>query len=564
MIHTRQDHMFGLLHHLQLDDQIQKLDSTMKSFYTYPGLSPRETKIKFKNLQQQLFVEAITFPANGIPSIETVDELAKRILSSEDYLFLIGCWPEWFELCNQNAYCVAISEKYTGHWCKLQYGLEQILDRSTDLLEHHYRWYQPVSRIEKTPNGFKVTTRGIDGIIYECERLYICCNLRALQEDIELIGCDDITHYVRQGTYQPCMRVHVVLKRDIASSLSQPVLIESLSGPSDKKGGWKCKYSLQISPRVWLISYPDGPLVAEMYEKFLSGELINDWISDMNQYFNLKITRDDIQDIPEVIVWGDAYSILNPSWFEPTAKIGTFHNGAMITSLPKPFDQAWMEGHLYQIPGLFHTLREQFVEIVQKWIVDHGVPLSKGPFRSCTIIPVIKQDESLYTLVGKESTGKRKGQWNPIGGKVLDKYFPDLQGALYACFEELAEEACILIQSIHKLYSSILCVGEVDTQYNIKVLCISIVFDETKERMIQWWNQQRQYRLDQPWLPERWLEFEDIKEINIQDPKDLSYYPLRMIQFVQKYISSINTTIGLNLEDITSIQFNSLALPFVL
>ena len=161
VFHTKQDHLLGLLHFLELEDQIQLLDPSMKSFYTYPGMTPKETKTTFKGLQKELLEEARKYPANEVPSLETINDLAKKLFKEKEYYILSGCWPEWYKMKDQNAYSVAISDKFMGKWCKLQYGLEQILDRATDLLDEHFHWFQPVSRIEKLNNekGYKEKIR---------------------------------------------------------------------------------------------------------------------------------------------------------------------------------------------------------------------------------------------------------------------------------------------------------------------------------------------------------------------------------------------------------------------
>ncbi len=561
VFHTQQDHLLGLLHYLQLDDQIQLLDPGMKAFYTYPGLSTKEAKTLFTTLKTKLLQQAISFSKDGKLSLLTIDDLSKQSFTDEEYKVLSGCWPEWYEVKDQNAYSVAISEKYTGHWCKLQYGLEQILDRAADLLDDHLQWFQPVTRIEKLEDeSFRVYT---EEKTYKCKKLYLCCNLRSLQEDIELIGFTSLKQYIELGTYVPCMRVHVVLKRDIATSLSKPIFIESLSGPP-VKNGWRSKYSLQVSPRVWLITYPDGPLVEQMYDKLLSGQLVDEWIDDMNQYFNLHLTREDIQDIPEVTMWGDAYTILNPKWYDPEAPKGIIHDGTMITSLPKPYHQAWMEGHLYQLPNMFHHYQTQFVQTCLQWIKDHQANALNGSFHSCTILFITNDNKILWI---REKLGSRKGSINPIGGKVVDKYFPDIQGALHAAYEELAEEGHIVISDPKSLYDSILCIDTVIVnqgkrpEEEFRCLCIGLVWNETADKMIEWWKSELEHRNEHDFLPSRWLEIEELVPRDINDSKDLDYYPKRMLGTIQKYTSSLPGTKGLRLSHCKSIHFNRLGLP---
>jgi Flavin containing amine oxidoreductase len=567
VFHTEQDHLLGLLHFLELDSQIQLLDPQMKSFYTYPGMHPKEAKKVFLDLKKKIKEEAKKYPANGNPSSETINELATRILTKEEYNILSGCWPEWYEMKDQNAYSVSISEEYMGHWCKLQYGLEQILDRATDLLEDHFHWFQPVSRIEKLNDdqGYRVICSGENERVYRCKRLYLCCNLKSLQEEIELIGFTELPKYLELGTYLPCMRVYIVLKRDIATSLSNPIMIESLSGPP-VENGWKCKYSIQVSPRVWLISYPDGTLVETMYSKLLSGELVDNWIDDMNHYFNLHITRDDIQDLPEVTVWGDAYSILNKKWYEPNAPNGIIQDETMITCLPTPYNQAWMEGHLYQIPGFYHHYCEQFVKILDEWIKSHGVS-AIGPFLSCAIVPITKDGK---VLLVKEKSGIRKGQTNPIGGKVRDKYFPNTQGALYAAFEELAEEGHFLISNTEALKEALLCIGSVtvNTSTNQKCLCIGIQWNETSDKLIEWWKSEQAIRDESDFLPAKWNEIEQLIPVTLDRKLNketehiaLTEYPSLLLQFIQKYKNNIDMSKGLRLTDCKTITFNRLALP---
>jgi hypothetical protein len=281
----------------------------------------------------------------------------------------------------------------------------------------------------------------------------------------------------------------------------------------------------------------------------------------MNRYFNLHLTRDDIQDLPEVTVWGDAYSILNKKWYEPGATNGIIQDGTMVTCLPTPYNQAWMEGHLYQIPGMYHHYREQFVQTLQEWMESRSIKAT-GPFQSCAILLISNDGKVLWV---KERSGTRKGQINPIGGKVRDKYFPNTQGALYAAFEELAEEGHFLISNAEALKEALLCIGSVmvNTATNQKCLCIGIQWNETSDKLIEWWKSEQAIRDDCDFLPSKWNEIERLISFPFSNASELTEYPSAMLRFIQKYKNDLNLSKGLRLTDCKSISFNRLALPVV-
>lgn len=457
VFHSSQSKLLSLLRFLGLDDLIRYV-AQGEAFYTYPGLSPREAKQKFKSLRSQLQQAAISLRGEKQSHpVLTVEQLAKQLFTTHEVEILKGCYPEWFEIAEMNAYSYGIQEKYMGKWMKLEGGLEQILDEATHLLEPYFRWNHPVFDVtrkgvdarEKGKSKFIIDVVGEFMPKIECLKLYICCNLKSAQKNIQLRDCPNVSRYISLGQYKPSLRYYVILKRDI------PVEYQIISGPSfghsavtpQTKDSWLCKFSIQITPRVWLISYPDGELVDRLIEKDLSKNLLKLWIEQMNHFFQLDLTIKDILHT-EVAVWNDAFTVLTPGWYQSFNQdpqtVRYIQDDVLITCLPNEFHQAWMEGHLFRVPDDFTRSEDRFVERMVSYLSTHGIKVPSGPILSSALLPVAL-DASQRFFVCKERRGSEIHKYNLFGGKVSDKYWINIEGALRALYNEMAEELCFVI-----------------------------------------------------------------------------------------------------------------------
>lgn len=338
VLHTNQPKLLSLIKELHMESLVHPQDEKMKAVYIYPGLHQEEAKTRFRQIKNLVKQESL----RNNQSFETLDQLSRRILKEEEYRILSGCWEDYYELCDQNAYYVFHSISTYGTWCDIKGGFQQLLDRSIEILNPFIYYNHQVTKLKYKHKSkvWKIECKNRQ--IYTTRNLYFTLNSKAASV-VEIVGCERLRTYLNCGQYVSCMRAYVILKREIHTN------VVSISGPPEDDA-WPCKYTLQISPRVWLFSYPDGNLAIEL-SKNISG-LADKWVASMNREFKFKLSLDDIENI-EASVWKDAYTILKPEYYKRIQLSSIEHGfreyGVICTTLPDPDNQAWIEGCLINI-----------------------------------------------------------------------------------------------------------------------------------------------------------------------------------------------------------------------
>ena len=336
VFHTNQPKLLSLIKELNMESLVHPQHEKMKAIYVYPGFHQEEAKYRFQQLKKVVKQESL----KNNHSFETLDQLCRRILNHEEYSIITGCWEDYYKVCDQNAYYVFHS--ISGTWCNIKGGFQQILDRSIELLKPFIYYNHQITKLKykSKSNLWKIECKNRQ--IYSTSHLYFTIHSRAASI-VEIIGCDRLRTYLNCGQYISCMRAYVILKREIHTN------VVSISGPPDDNA-WPCKYTLQISPRVWLFSYLDGNLAIEL-SKNISG-LADKWIHSMNRELNLDLSLNDIESI-EGSVWKDAYTILKPEYYKRIQSFNIKHEfreyGVICTTLPDPDNQSWIEGSLINI-----------------------------------------------------------------------------------------------------------------------------------------------------------------------------------------------------------------------
>ena len=569
VFHSRQHRLLSLLRYLDLDSQIRE-ESSGKAYYTYPGLSSSEVKSKFNALQARLKELAIRIrnESTSYPTL-TVNQLVQQQFTPEEADLLRGCYPEWFEIADMNAYSYGISEKFMGKWYRLEGGLGQILDECTEILHPYLRFHQPVFDVEKREDGsYIVDVVGEFVPKIQASHVYLCCNLKSAQRDIVFRGCPNVQRYLSMGEYKPSLRYYIILRRDIQ------IPYQIISGPSIgqtstlTKGSWVCKFSIQITPRVWLISYPDGELVDRIIQKDLSKNLLDLWIQQMNLTFDLDLKMQDVKHT-EVAMWNDAFSILKEGWYHSFSKdprlTHCVQDGILITCLPQMFDQAWMEGHLFVIPNEVSRAGDRFVDRIQRYAKEKMIAIPTGPILSAAILPVsIAEGQLPSFLVGKEARGEFHNTFNLFGGKVSDREWVNFEGALRGLFEEIYEEFyhCIDIEAFIQSMIGILFKENMDGSYAM-VLVVQIDAASTEGIMQKWKTEHdaRMKRVDD--LPLPFTEMSDIESISVTEVSRRDNVTLYVKEVVEKWnekMADKRANAGLQPHHLVPVRINSLGI----
>jgi hypothetical protein len=551
IFHTQQSNLLGLLHYLNLSKDIRLCDPSTKACYISKNMNLKDTKERYKSLRKTLLELAFQngLENNGQHPTITIEELAKNNMDIEDFELLKGCWPEWYENNQMNAYDYVIQDKSAGSYAVLNNGLEQILDASADILEESFiKWYSPVWNITYEKNKYIIDVIGQKSQ-YIAKQLYLCSNLKSI-ENINLNNLPNVEHYLSLGQYKPTMRYYAILDKDI------DVPYEIISGDPSSK--WRAKYTIQITPRVWLLSYVDSELVAAMIAKRNHNKLLEEWIEDMNHYFNCNLSLANIIDT-KTEVWNDAFSILTPKWYSSSIEqTNPIQDNVMITCLPTQFNQAWMEGHLHIIPSLLSKEENLFVNILKEYPID----LPSAIIKASSIVPIVKQGEEYFIITGQERYGKNKDLLNIIGGKSYDKFWPTFENAIRTMFIELYEEACIMIppEEFGKGLIRLFCKPDNDKGYNL----VSIIYIDNYDEFKNIFDQEKENRINITGLPSKYKELQDLQLININ-----LYDSTKVTSLTEEMIILIKEMIPFDLSSIQPIKtfipvkINDLLLPCI-
>jgi len=338
VIHSNQPNIMKLAYELELTNDLDLIGNP-KMFRYHPFFSNEEMKKKVQEIDKKILSKL-----NIIPVDFTVKEACKAFLTNEEYEIYKTCYPEWYEVQGQNANVFFPYLKKIGEYMYFKNGIQQIINKLIIKLKDYIIFDSDVKTITYQPYSQKYNIK-IKGVkrLFECDKLYLCVSAK-MAKQIEILNLSSLEKYLELGKGVSSMRFYVYFKNPI--NIDYKFIV----------GKFACKWSIKITDRMWLITYPDGKL-ADHLNSYSEEQLIKLWIKEINMIFKLEISYRDVKYYTKMY-WDDAFTILNKNFYETfgESNYGTYirsilPNSLKVTSLPKDQGEetAWIESHLINI-----------------------------------------------------------------------------------------------------------------------------------------------------------------------------------------------------------------------
>jgi protoporphyrinogen oxidase len=323
ILHSNQKNIIKFAKELNID--LETLDSKWKTFRIFQGYTQDEVSKKFINLKKQV---KLSVQKNEL----TVDEHARNVLTKDDYIFLKTCWPAWYETSNMNAFTYFDSFNKEGKYLKVKNGLSSIIDKCNNLLQDHIKLNSKVLNII-CGQKYYITLENATKLT--CDKLFLCTSLKSANE-IKFESCPELSQYLSLCKYQSCLRFYVKFKSPVLSNFEFTNICGHI------KSGWIVK----IDDYTVLGPYVDGVLADTMKSKS-EQQIINDILEDLKTV-GIKTTIENV-DSSVGAYWEDAIEILKPEFYTKNAILFNISDTLKCTVLPKPIDQGWLNGVLYNL-----------------------------------------------------------------------------------------------------------------------------------------------------------------------------------------------------------------------
>jgi hypothetical protein len=335
VIHSKQSNIIELSSKLGLSKDLQSVGNP-KMYRYHPLFSNEEMKGYVKKIEQKLLDKLNVIPINF-----TVKEACKAFLTSEEYDVYKTCYPEWYEIAGQNANVFFPYLKKIGDYMYFKNGIQQLVDKLLMLLKNYIIFGSDVKSVE-LKDKYTIKVKGVKRL-FECDKLYLSVSAMAARE-IQFINVPYLLKYLELGKSVSSMRFYVSFKTPI--NIDYKFIV----------GKFACKWSIKITDKLWLITYPDGKL-ADHLNSYDDEKLIKLWIKEINTIFKLEILYSDVKYYTKMY-WKDAFTMLNKDFYETYGDInyGTYirsllPSSLVVTSLPKDQGEetAWIESHLVDV-----------------------------------------------------------------------------------------------------------------------------------------------------------------------------------------------------------------------
>jgi monoamine oxidase len=327
VFHINQPKLLHFLEKLELADKVTKHKKTTKR-YVFDNYSSDSIATKFQIIFQKAQNHAL---ASGM-SLATVEENAMKCLTNPEFTLLKTCWDCWYENANMNAYIFYQQNVLGMTFYSLSGGLSQIIKAAMDLCKTRILMNHKVDSVQYDGNFYEIT---VGKTIYMCRKLYVCVSL----DELENISFDEslttkVSLYKSLGHTESSMRCFIVLNREIRID-------------GQMIGQLWCKWIIRITPSIYMI-YVDNDL-ANSINKLSDEDIVEKWMWYINASYGYNLTRK--RDLKKIIraYWPTAYTILNKQYFTEQGNKIRESLPFVCTALPKPYNQAYMEGHLYDV-----------------------------------------------------------------------------------------------------------------------------------------------------------------------------------------------------------------------
>lgn len=272
----------------------------------------------------------------------SIEEIARRNLSNEDYKRLQANTKEWFEIARQNSQTFFHNEDNTGNIFKIKGGNQRLI---TALHQHllrrkkHFRirFRSSVERVvHHYDGGYIIHTS--DGSTIHTPNVHLCTGLSAsrriqFSEDIPMINLHDVLIAI------PTTRVYI----EFQNPISWPHFLRNIVT------NLPIKWAIIVSPTLIQASYTDGRL-ADYWGRLPQQCLVTEIVKQLDQLFpDLGIPSKGVRQVIRKY-WSEGFCVVHPrierhkyEYFQQH-----FPSGFYEYVSPRDYgkDQAWMESHL--------------------------------------------------------------------------------------------------------------------------------------------------------------------------------------------------------------------------
>ena len=328
VIHSNQKNIVDMVQKLNLHAIPFEDEKNTKTWNKIPRSVSKPIKDKLK-----------VFVQNNIEKSKqmTVEEMALLCLKKEEINLLKESWFNWFESKDEIAYTYYTSTEREGTYLQIKEGFQSVLTESQKRFPIYFN--HTVIELIRDKDGYQVIVE-VDKEIkkYKCKYCYYTIDF-AHSSYIKLTNCPLLKSYLSLGISKASSRVYVCFKNPVKfyDKVDNKKIINIVGGV----GHW----SFKITDKIWMLSYVDGSEVEKVKYLCEENKCIKDWVSFIYDTFKVE---GEIE-IEEVIgaFWKHAFTLLKPAFFNKN--IQPLEPNLICTTIPKPFNQAWSEGHLFNI-----------------------------------------------------------------------------------------------------------------------------------------------------------------------------------------------------------------------
>jgi hypothetical protein len=341
IFHKNQKNIRDCISLLDMNDSIIEYGKD-NYYYIMQKMSSKEALDYYLRLQKKLKMESIKDKYKSY----TLEKLAKEILSRNEYKDYKLLNFEYYEHSEKQADLYFKAEENISTIFSIKDGVESLVKKGCKILESYIKYNSLIQSInyDKITKKYLLNIKNTETI--ECEKLYICTNLKNKIK----INIPEVLPIIDLCKSRTCIRIYAEFNKPL-SDIKPYFIVGDTIG----------KLSIKISSNVWLIAYMDGPY-ADSLENIDKDKIAKQWLFDINKHFktNYSIEK-DIKNVVK-IYWKDAYTIFKEDYYKMYSSniykgkmllnnLKEKHPNLMLNFIPQDdgFYIAWTEAVLYKI-----------------------------------------------------------------------------------------------------------------------------------------------------------------------------------------------------------------------
>lgn len=315
IFHSQQPNLMRFLRYLNMDNLMFPIGDGQTKFVTTVNNPEAKLKDLFKRLEA----------ASRRPTLLTLREVAKEIFSHQEYRELKTLYNIWYEVKNMNAYVFFTTPE--APYMMLKGGLKNVIKTAWKVFESELQTNQRVDEVTYDGRTFTVQT---PTQTLTTEHLYVCIS----PEQLPSIKWNQLQQQIDQVsnlvTVYSSIRYYIILNKPVEG-------ISNRYTVGDIIGHWW----IQVSPSIYML-YTDAEK-ADQLNQVSDDEIVKNWIKEFNAVYGQSLTPSDVKRTIRGY-WKTAYEVLKPEYYVAHVDLPF-----ILTSIPQPMGQAWMEGHLFNL-----------------------------------------------------------------------------------------------------------------------------------------------------------------------------------------------------------------------